>query len=375
VRNQPDAAGFDALQAQGEPRRGTMRLSPSGGPQQPPAAPPQQPQMQGPQQPAEPVGAQLMREEVTNLLLAMRQGVTSSALLSAEPVTDPEIERVLNRPDDGDPDTEAGRLAVARERAAELGLDVVFRAGRGGRIEAVARTPEMQAAGGQLGQIADGIGRLLGVGFVDPIGGAAMAGQAASTRLGQRAATVGSLVMSSGGAGPGRGKRAAVAPYRIPAPEVPPRFKVEPRPGQTFDEWLDRIYSPEARGPDNLTRFASVMYRGVSDGEVRAAAAAGAFRPASGPALFVENDPTRYVGGGAYGARRAGWILQFDVAALDAVPVPSLNVRGLIENGITEIPLDRIARAWRWDAERKAHVLLTDEELRAALTAMAGGDQ
>jgi len=201
VRNQPDAAGFDALQSQGEPRRGTMRLSPSGGPQQHPAAPPQQPQMQGPQQPAEPVGAQLVREEVTNLLLAMRQGVTSSALLSAEPVTDPEIERVLNRPDDGDPDTEAGRLAVARERASELGLDVVFRAGRDGRIEAVARTPEMQAAGGQLGQIADGIGRLLGMGFVDPLGGAAMAAAGAQTRIGQRAATVGSLVMSSGGAG------------------------------------------------------------------------------------------------------------------------------------------------------------------------------
>lgn len=197
LRAQPDPAGFDAIRSPTEPRRGTLRLSPGGTPQLPEGMPlpprPPEPEALGPQQPAEPVGANLLREDVTNLLLAMRQGVTASALNMAEPVDDFEIRRRLE-PGFNDDGPVAERLAAARERAAELGLDVVFRAGRDGRIEAVARTPDMAAPGGAPGRVADALGRLFGLGFVDPVGGA--------VALGARGAAPAAGVASAGGAGP-----------------------------------------------------------------------------------------------------------------------------------------------------------------------------
>jgi hypothetical protein len=197
MRAQPDPAGFDAIRSPTEPRRGTLRLSPGGTPQLPEGLPlppvPPEPEMVGPQQPAEPIGANLLREDVTNLMLAMRQGVTSSALNMAEPVDDYEMRRRLE-PAFNDDGPVAERLAAARERAAELGIEVAFRAGRDGRIEAVARTPDMAAPGGAPGRVADALGRLFGLGFVDPVGGA--------VALGARGAAPAAGVASAGGAGP-----------------------------------------------------------------------------------------------------------------------------------------------------------------------------
>lgn len=197
LRAQPDPAGFDAIRSPTEPRRGSLRLTPGGTPQLPGGMPlpprPPEPEAFGPQQPAEASGANLLREDVTNLMLAMRQGVTSSALNMAEPVDDFEIRRRLD-PAFNDDGPVAERLTAARERAAELGLEVVFRAGRDNRIEAVARTPDMSAPGGAAGRVADGLGRLFGLGFVDPVGGA--------VALGARGAAPAAGVASAGGAGP-----------------------------------------------------------------------------------------------------------------------------------------------------------------------------
>lgn len=155
----------------------------------------------------------------------------------------------------------------------------------------------------------------------------------------------------------------ARTPQTYPATTDLPRFKVEPVPGQTFDDWMERVYSPEVRGPDNITRHPSLMYRGVSDAELRAARDAGAFRPASGPALYVENDPSRYIGGGAYGAKRGGAILQFDVGGLPSTQIASQRVNSLVEDGVPEIPLDRLRRAWVWNADQGGHVMLSQEQL------------
>jgi hypothetical protein len=204
MRAQPDPAGFDAIRSPTEPRRGTLRLSPGGTPQLPEGLPlppvPPEPEMVGPQQPAEPIGANLLREDVTNLMLAMRQGVTSSALNMAEPVDDYEMRRRLE-PAFNDDGPVAERLAAARERAAELGIEVAFRASRDGRIEAVARTPDMAAPGGAPGRVADALGRLFGLGFVDPVGGA--------VALGARGAAPAAGVASAGGAGPRAAARQA----------------------------------------------------------------------------------------------------------------------------------------------------------------------
>ncbi len=154
------------------------------------------------------------------------------------------------------------------------------------------------------------------------------------------------------------------APENIyPLASEAPRFKIEPEPGQAFDDWIDSIYSPAVRGPDNVTRFPSLMYRGVSDAELNAAIDAGAVRPLSGPAVYVENSPDRYVGGGAYGARRAGAILQFDVGGLPSTTIQSPNVRDLVESGVPEIPLERVRRIWRWDPDRESHVLMSEGEM------------
>jgi len=188
---------------QREPRRGTLRPSPSGGPQQPADRPPAPAAPMGPEQPDEATGANLLREEVVNLLLGMRQGVVSSGLNAADPVDDAEIRKRLD-PAWNDDGPVAERIAAARERAKEMGLDVVFRAGRDGRVEAVQRTPEMDAAGGGLGRVADALGRMLGLGTVDnSIGAAVLAGRGAGGAVGAGGSRAASVV-SSGGAGPGR---------------------------------------------------------------------------------------------------------------------------------------------------------------------------
>lgn len=182
-----------------------------------------------------------------------------------------------------------------------------------------------------------------------------------------------------GGARAARRGRRSPNTEQYPTSPEPPRFKVEPQANQTFDDWLDAIYSPSARGADNVTRFPSLMYRGVSDAELRASIEGGSIRPISGPALYIENSPDRYTGGGAYGARRGGAILQFDVGGLPSVSIPSSHARGLVEAGVPEVPIDRITRVWRWDPERGGHVLLSQEQMadllrqRALMSGMVGG--
>jgi soluble lytic murein transglycosylase-like protein len=152
-----------------------------------------------------------------------------------------------------------------------------------------------------------------------------------------------------------------------PRSDVAPSFKVEPEPGQPFESWMDSLYSPEVRGPDNRIRHPSLMYRGVNDAELEAAIQNRAFRPLSDPALFIENDPTRYTGGGAYGAKNAGAIVQFDVGGLPSVQQSSQRVRGLVEDAVPEIPTDRVTRVWRWNPERQGHYLMPNDEMNEFL--------
>lgn len=158
-----------------------------------------------------------------------------------------------------------------------------------------------------------------------------------------------------------------------PIADTPPSFKVEPAVGQPFESWLDALYSPAVRGPDNRIRHPSLMYRGVSDAELQAAVENRAFRPASGDALYIENDPTRYTGGGAYGARGGGAIVQFDAGGLPSVQLSSQRVRDLVEDAVPEIPLDRVTRMWRWNPDRSGHTLLTPDEMARLLRLSAMG--
>lgn len=196
ARNQPDAAGYDALRSPTEPRRGSMRLSPSGGPQQPQTpAPVQYPDPIGPPMPDR-GGASGALDSVLNTLLAAQQGITEAGLSDGKVVNLPEVNRVLRDPNDGDATDLAGRLRQAQVAAQAAGVDVVFRVGATGQIEAVERSADMNAPGGAFGRVADAVGRLLGLGMVDPLAGAAAMG-ARGTR-GTLTAT------SSGGVGPAR---------------------------------------------------------------------------------------------------------------------------------------------------------------------------
>lgn len=168
-------------------------------------------------------------------------------------------------------------------------------------------------------------------------------------------------------------RRAEKPAETYPRAEVTPSFKVEPEPGQSFENWIDSLYSPEVRGPDNITRHPSLMYRGVSDAELEAAIQNRAFRPLSDPALFVENDPSRYLGGGAYGARNAGAIVQFDVGGLPSVRQSSQRVRDLVEDAVPEIPTERVTRIWRWDPERRGHYLMSSDEMNEFLRRNTAG--
>lgn len=144
----------------------------------------------------------------------------------------------------------------------------------------------------------------------------------------------------------------------------PSPFKVMPRMGESFEDWMDRVYSDENRGPDNKIVFPDVYYRGVSDGEYEAARKAGEFAPidAEEDAVFVEKNPDRYIGGGSYGAKKAGYILQFDTRGLKVRPLKSRHIKGMKEDGLARIPFDRITRIWRWDSNEKQHLLVKAPE-------------
>lgn len=139
---------------------------------------------------------------------------------------------------------------------------------------------------------------------------------------------------------------------------APEGAKVKPKMGEAFDDWIDRIYAPENRGPANVVQDENVVFRAMSPGEAQAGEAAGVFRDLSGQPLYVANDPERYIGGGAYGGKRQGRIYEFDVTGL------SSEVRqggvGIQERAISEIPTDRVRRVWEWNPDTKAHELIVD---------------
>ena len=137
-----------------------------------------------------------------------------------------------------------------------------------------------------------------------------------------------------------------------------PNFKANPKEGQGFDEWLEVLYSNEMRGSDNKIQLPNVFYRGMSDAEFNAAQSAGVFKPISGDGLYVEKDPTRYTGGGAYGAKRGGYIVQFDTSGLTPKTISSRTQGGFAEDAFDQIPINKIARVWKWDPNKNDHVLI-----------------
>lgn len=128
--------------------------------------------------------------------------------------------------------------------------------------------------------------------------------------------------------------------------------------GTGFEGWVDSFFTPEARSSGSKMVNEGVAFRGVSPQEFANAQAEGAFR-ANGNGVFVEPDPSRYVGGGAYGAKKQGAIIEFDVTGL-----PARSMTGGMGTGDTTgfdaIPMDRVRRVWEWDAARGEHVLAFD---------------
>jgi hypothetical protein len=133
---------------------------------------------------------------------------------------------------------------------------------------------------------------------------------------------------------------------------------VRPQLGEPFDDWIDRIYAPENRGPDNTVQDPNVVFRAMSPEEASLGEAEGVFRDVSGAPLYVANDPERYVGGGAYGGKNRGRIYEFDVT--DIPNETRAGTFNITERAISEIPAERIRRIWEWDPERRSHVLVED---------------
>ena len=150
---------------------------------------------------------------------------------------------------------------------------------------------------------------------------------------------------------------------------APEGAKIKPQMGEAFDDWIDRIYAPENRGPQNVVQDENVVFRAMSPQEAEAGEGAGVFRDLSGQPLYVANDPERYIGGGAYGGKRQGRIYEFDVTGL-ASEVRQGGV-GIQERAISEIPTDRVRRVWEWNPETKAHELIIDNTQPRSLGAAA----
>lgn len=134
--------------------------------------------------------------------------------------------------------------------------------------------------------------------------------------------------------------------------------RVTPDLGEPFDDWIDRIYAPENRGPDNRVADPRVVYRAVSPEEAAHAEAAGVFSDPAGAGVYVAPDPERYVGGGAYGGRGRGAIYELDVEGLS--PLTRAGGAGIQEIAYAEIPTDRVRRVWEWDDAAAAHLLTRD---------------
>jgi hypothetical protein len=133
---------------------------------------------------------------------------------------------------------------------------------------------------------------------------------------------------------------------------------VRPQVGEPFDDWIDRIYAPENRGPGNQVQDPNVVFRAMSPEEASFGETEGVFRDVSGAPLYVANDPERYVGGGAYGGRNRGRIYEFDVT--DIPSETRAGGVGITERAVSEIPAERVRRVWEWVPDRRAHVLIED---------------
>jgi predicted GNAT family acetyltransferase len=133
---------------------------------------------------------------------------------------------------------------------------------------------------------------------------------------------------------------------------------VKPKMGEAFDDWIDRIYAPENRGPGNQVQDPNVVFRAMSPEEAFFGETEGVFRDVSGAPLYVANDPERYVGGGAYGGRNRGRIYEFDVT--DIPGETRAGGVGITERAVSEIPAERVRRIWEWDSDRRSHVLIED---------------
>ncbi|MDR9428649.1 MAG: hypothetical protein RI553_11150, partial [Salibaculum sp.] len=153
------------------------------------------------------------------------------------------------------------------------------------------------------------------------------------------------------------------APQPAPVPET--GAAVKPQMGEAFDDWIDRIYAPENRAPQNVVQDENVVFRAMSPVEAEAGEEIGVFRDLSGQPLYVANDPERYIGGGAYGGKRQGRIYEFDVTDLPS-EVRQGGV-GIQERAISEIPANRVRRVWEWSPDKQAHELIVDNTQRRSL--------
>ena len=140
---------------------------------------------------------------------------------------------------------------------------------------------------------------------------------------------------------------------------------VTPELGQPFDDWIDGVYANS--GPDNKFVLDDVHYRGMSDAEYDMAMSEGAFR-ANGAGVFAEPSPDRYVGGGAYGARNGGYIVEMDTAGLSRAE-GLRGGAGTGDYGFDEIPTSNVRRVWKWDNDSGTHVLVQDNVNDAARVA------
>lgn len=246
MRAQPDPAGFDAIRSPTEPRRGTLRLSPNGTPQMPEGMPlpPRPPEAQA----SAPLGEQLLGM-VRDTFMATAQGYSEGALATAQAVADAEMQRRL-APTFNDDGPAVERLRAARERAAEMGIEIAFRARPDGAVEAVRVTPAMQTPGGAVGRFADGLGRLLGLAFVDPMGGAAVLGARGSG---------GAINAASAASSGGVGARVVVRPYDRAARQA--RQAVDARINRNLPGAEGAVAAMSSEGLDALREAMRAAYR------------------------------------------------------------------------------------------------------------------
>lgn len=140
-----------------------------------------------------------------------------------------------------------------------------------------------------------------------------------------------------------------------------PDFHVPPLVGETLDAWLDRVYSDEARGPQNHLILSGIIYIALDHHEMKA------FRQdasALWPFLKLTDDPTLFVG--PVGKH---YLLQLDGRRLDVriAEGPEPICRREVTSRLRGSLLD-VVRVWTLSEVTKKLVLLDD----AAMTRVLG---